>query len=342
MTEKIQLIGKTLQELKVLLEESGLPSYRGEQVFDWIYKRENFDFSEMTNLSLELRNKLEEKYSVDPLKVVKKQRSSDGSEKFLLELKDGETIETVFLPAAKHRNTLCVSSQVGCSFDCNFCATGQQGLTRNLTAGEIINQILTVQIEKKVKITNVVFMGMGEPLANYKAVVKAINIINHDRGLNVSCRKIVVSTCGLADKMKNLAREGLPVTLAVSLHAANNSLRNMLLPVNERYPLEILLEAADYYSDETGRRVSYEYALIKGVNDSRTQAQQLADLLAGRLAHVNIIRINPTDKPGFEPPDEEIITMFENELQKKGIDVSVRQPRGADITAACGQLKTAS
>jgi 23S rRNA (adenine2503-C2)-methyltransferase len=342
MTEKILLIGKRLGELKELFEESNLPSYRGEQVFDWIYKRENFGFSEMTNLSLELRNKLEEKYSVDPLKVVKKQRSSDGSEKFLLELKDGETIETVFLPAAKNRNTLCVSSQVGCSFDCNFCATGQQGLTRDLTAGEIINQILTVQIEKKVKITNVVFMGMGEPLANYQAVVKAVKIINHDRGLNVSCRKIVVSTCGLADKIKKLARKGLPVTLAVSLHAAKNRLRNMLVPVNKRYPLEVLMEAADYYSEKTGRRVSYEYALIKGVNDSKTQARELADLLAGRLAHVNIIRINPTDKPGFERPDEEIITMFENELQKKGIEVSVRQPRGADITAACGQLKTES
>ncbi|MFP4687611.1 MAG: 23S rRNA (adenine(2503)-C(2))-methyltransferase RlmN, partial [bacterium] len=278
MAGKINLIGKTLEEIKNELENEGLAAYRATQIYQWIYKRQTSDFSRMTNLGLKLREQLAEKYDVSPLKTIKNRKSGDNSEKFLFELKDKEKIETVFLPVTGKRNSICLSTQVGCRFNCGFCATGKQGFTRNLSCGEIINQLLTVQLEKDVKITNVVFMGMGEPLDNYDNLVKTIALLNDGRGLNISCRRMTVSTCGLANKIKKLANSGFPVTLAISLHSGFNSLRDELVPVNKHYPIADLLEAADYYSEKTGRRVSYEYALIKGVNDSKNQARKLADL----------------------------------------------------------------
>ncbi len=340
MTDKVNLVGKTLAELEELAAELGEPKFRAEQIFNWVYNQQVADWVEMTNLSKELRRKLAEKASIARLKIVNRQQSQDGTEKFLLELADGERIETVYLPMRDGRKSLCVSTQVGCAMGCNFCATGQQGLTRDLTAGEIINQILTLEQEKQVTITNIVLMGMGEPLANYREVMKAIRLLNHDQGLNIGSRRITVSTCGLVPEIKQLAQEGLQLTLAVSFHAPTDDLRSEMMPINERYPLAEVLAACDYYSQQTGRRVSFEYALVAGVNDSRRQAEKLAELLQGQLAHVNLIPINQVTEVEYSSPPEQVIADFKAELAAKNISATVRTERGADINAACGQLKS--
>ncbi|MFO7818711.1 MAG: 23S rRNA (adenine(2503)-C(2))-methyltransferase RlmN [Halanaerobacter sp.] len=279
---------------------------------------------------------MKEHFYLEPLTKLGAQESKDGTIKYLFQLMDGAKIEVVYMPSDK-RKTVCISTQVGCAMGCTFCATGLNGLTRDLRAAEIVNQVLTLEKLAEIEITNVVLMGMGEPLDNYQASLKAVSLINGP--LNIGMRKITISSCGLVPQIKELAREQLQLTLAISLHAPNNELRNKLIPVNQKYPIEELLAACEYYIAETNRRVTFEYALMAGVNDRVEDAKELADLLTGMLVHVNLIPINQVEDLDYSQPQRETIKAFAGELKKKNIAVTVRRERGADIDAACGQLQ---
>lgn len=334
--DKINLLELTKEELEVEIDKLGEPSFRAQQILNWVYDKKVFDFSKMSNLAKGLREELNEYFYLEPLTKLGAQESKDGTIKYLFQLMDGAKIEVVYMPSDK-RKTVCISTQVGCAMGCTFCATGLHGLTRDLKAAEIVNQILTLEKLAEIEITNVVLMGMGEPLDNYQASLKAISLINGP--LNIGMRKITISTCGLVPQIKELAREQLQLTLAISLHAPNNELRNKLIPVNQKYPIEELMSACDYYIEKTNRRVTFEYALMAGVNDRVENAKELADLLAGMLVHVNLIPINQVDDLDYSQPQRETIKSFARELEKKNIAVTVRRERGADIDAACGQLQ---
>lgn len=334
---KINILELTKEELVAEMEKLGQAGFRAQQILNWIYDKKTFDFEQMTNLAQELRQKLPQSFILEPLTKLREQESADGTIKYLFELTDGAKIEVVYMPSQQGRKTLCISTQVGCAMGCSFCATGLNGLTRNLTAGEIVNQILTVENLLEVEITNVVLMGMGEPLDNYQASVKAIELINGP--LNIGMRKITISTCGLVPEIKKLADKELQLTLAISLHAPNNQLRDELIPVNKKYPISDLMQACEYYIEQTNRRVTFEYALMSGVNDDKKHARQLAELLAGKLVHVNLIPINQVQELDYSQPQKEVIAEFEAQLKKRKIPVTVRKERGADIDAACGQLQ---
>ena len=334
---KIDIIELTKEELATEMKKMGQASFRAQQILNWIYDKKTFAFEQMTNLSQELSQKLAQNFVLEPLTKLREQESADGTIKYLFELSDGQKIEVVYMPSQQGRKTLCISTQVGCAMGCSFCATGLKGLNRNLTAGEITNQILTVENLLGVEITNVVLMGMGEPLDNYQASLKAIKLINGP--LNIGMRKITISTCGLVPKIKKLADENLQLTLAISLHAPNNKLRNDLIPTNKKYPIADLIQACEYYIAQTNRRVTFEYALMSNVNDGQKHARELAELLAGKLVHVNLIPINQVQELDYSQPQNEVIKKFETELKKRNIPVTVRKERGADIDAACGQLQ---
>ena len=336
----LHLNGLFPNELGDWLEEQGQARYRGQQIFQWIHRHTTQDFSEMTNLPIALQNKLQEEFKAPlPLSLVTARVSKDGTEKYLFVLEDGATIETVLIPEA-HRQTLCVSSQVGCAMNCSFCATGKSGYVRNLSAGEIVAQVFWVEHrlrEEGLTLSNVVYMGMGEPLANYEAVVRSIRLLNDAQGLNLGARRITISTCGLVPQIRSLAKERIQVGLAISLHAVTDQSRSEVMPVNKRYPIAELLAAADDYAADTGRRVSFEYALIAGFNDDLHTAVKLKELLKNRLCHVNLIPINPVGTE--QRPPEERIRDFARVLEDSGIQVSIRKERGTDIEAACGQLR---
>jgi 23S rRNA (adenine2503-C2)-methyltransferase len=334
---KTNLVGLTERELAELMTELGQPSFRAEQILNWVYDKKVFEFEQMTNLGAELQQELADNFKLAPLVKLKEQKSADGTIKYLFELNDGARIEVVYMPSDNGRKTLCISTQVGCAMGCSFCATGLKGLTRDLTAGEIINQVLTVEKIADIDITNVVIMGMGEPLDNYEATLRAIQLINGP--LNIGMRKITISTCGLVPKINELASEELQLTLAVSLHAPTNELRDELIPANGKYPLEDLIAACQSYTEQTSRRVTFEYALMDGVNDSEEDAHQLAKLLAGNLFHVNLIPINQVEQLDYSQPQQEQIDLFKSKLEYFNIPVTVRKERGADIDAACGQLQ---
>lgn len=340
------ILNYTREELNSLLEKDGFPGYRSKQIYQWLYTKYIDDFNEMTNLPIDFRQRLKNKYSCRFTKIIKKQVSKiDGTTKFLFELDDKQTIETVLIfhntKMLKQRKTLCVSTQVGCPLGCVFCATGQMGLKRNLTTGEIIGQILSIS-KLYGKLDNIVYMGMGEPLLNYDNVLRSVRIITDEMGLNFSSRKITISTSGLVPEIKKLSNENIPLTLAISLHAANNELRNKLIPINKKYPLEDLLEAVKYFINKTNRKVTFEYIIAKDINDSVSHAKELAVLLKGFLCNVNIIPANPI--PGFsmKRPNTKTIANFVQILQSKGIETVIRSEKGSDIDAACGQLKTKS
>ncbi|MFY9420251.1 MAG: 23S rRNA (adenine(2503)-C(2))-methyltransferase RlmN [Limnochordia bacterium] len=320
--------------------EAEVPPYRARQIFSWLHRQAAASFQEMTSLPRALIEELEKRFqSPWPLELVTSRLSADGTEKYLFALEDGSTIETVLLPE-KRRQTVCLSTQVGCAMNCSFCATGQAGFRRDLTAGEIAAQVLFVQNRLKAQgktVTNVVYMGMGEPLANYQAVLRSARLLNHPEGLNLGARRLTISTCGLVPQIRALAAEELQVNLAVSLHAADDRRRGEIMPINKVYPLEELLAACDYYTARTNRRISYEYALISGINDSPQAAQKLSDLLQGRLCHVNLIPVNPGS--GAARPSSARIAAFAQMLERAGIPVSLRKERGSDIEAACGQLR---
>ena len=321
-------------EWAAVMADLGQPAYRARQVFHALHVEGAREWDAVRTLPAALRARLAERYALAPSVVVRRAQSRDGTAKYLLGLRDGREIETVHIPD-EGRVTVCVSSQAGCALACAFCATGRLGLLRNLTAGEIVEQVYLARHGEPAP--NVVFMGMGEPLANYAAVVRALRLLMAPEGLHLSPRRITVSTSGLPDRIRRLAADGLGVRLAVSLHAADDAMRSALMPINDRYPLRAVLDAAAEYAERTGRRVSYEYVMLAGVNDRPQDAARLARLLPRRDAHVNLIPYNPTDAP-FRGSAPETIRAFARVLAEHGVPCSVRRSRGRDVQAACGQL----
>ncbi|HEY74883.1 MAG TPA: 23S rRNA (adenine(2503)-C(2))-methyltransferase RlmN [Thermoflexia bacterium] len=342
MTEPISLYDLDFPALRSLVEGWGEPAYRARQLWEWLYVHLADNFDRMTNLPKALRRRLAEETTVGAPEVVDTLVSSDGqTRKDLLRLRDGETVEVVLM-RYERRRTVCVSTQVGCSIGCAFCATGQAGFRRNLTAGEIVAQVLhfaRVLRAEGERVTNVVLMGMGEPLLNYEASLAAIRRLIDPQGFRLGQRHITLSTVGVVPGIDRLAREGLQITLAVSLHAATDDLRDRLVPINRKYPLDDLFAACHRYVERTGRRISFEWALIAGVNDTTVQAEALAARLGGLLAHVNLIPLNPT--PGYEghPSPPEAIAAFTAVLDRRRIPYTVRLRRGIEIQAGCGQLR---
>ncbi len=335
---KIDLKGMDSLEIEAWAVSQGLEGYRGRQIRQWLFKKLVHSFEEMTNLPKDLRVSLEEKACISHLEKIKTQESRDGTKKYLFKLKDGHCIESVLIPERDH-DTLCISSQAGCAMDCRFCLTARQGLRRNLTASEIVDQVIQVKraMGEPDRLTNIVFMGMGEPLANYESVKKAVINLMSDDGLNVSRRRITLSTCGLVPIMKRLGRE-MPIKLAVSLNAADDETRSLLMPINDKYPLRSLLETCRTYPLPKGERITFEYILIKGINDRDEDALNLAQRLAGIRAKINLIPLNPHDGTQMAPPSTERILQFQDILLKKYFTAIIRKSRGADILAACGQL----
>jgi 23S rRNA (adenine2503-C2)-methyltransferase len=337
----LPLVGCTRAELEAICSRLSVPAYRGRQLAAWIYSRGARDFDQMTDLPRALRQRLADEYRVGRSRVAALQSSADGTSKLLLELGDGKEIEAVLLPYPD-RTSVCVSSQVGCPVGCVFCATATMGFGRNLTAGEMVDQVLTAgeyaQTRAPVpRITHVVVMGMGEPLLNYAPLVKAIRLLHEEVGL--SMRHITVSTAGFVPGIRRLADEGLPVTLALSLHAPNDALRAELIPMSRRYGLAEVLEAVHYYTEKTGRRVTLEYLLLGGVNDSETDARELAKRTTRYLTHVNLIPWNPAETISpFSPPSAARVRAFRRVLEQQGLTVTQRMERGREIDAACGQL----
>lgn len=327
-----------LEELKNELKQIGEKPFRAEQIFKWLYQDKVKEFDEMTNLSLQLREKLKENYTICNYKILKKQKSKDGTIKYLFDVLDGNAIETVLM-SYHHGYSLCVSSQIGCKMGCKFCASTGINFIRNLTSGEIVEQILAVEQDEKIRISNVVFMGIGEPLDNYDNVVNAIRIINNQKGLSIGARHISISTSGLVPKIYKLAEENIQCTLSISLHASNNEKRSSMMPVNNRYPIEELMQACKDYIKKTNRRISFEYALAKDNNDNLDDAKELIKLLKGMLCHVNLIPINKIENGQFDKSSNENIMKFRDFLNDHGIVATIRRELGSDIDAACGQLR---
>ncbi len=334
---KVNLKGMTAEEIAGVLTSLGVESYRARQIFQWVYNKNAISFDRMTNLSKALREKLAEKAQILTLKPLSVQRSSQsGTVKFLFGLPDGHAVESVYIPDGRRR-TVCVSSQVGCALQCRFCQTGKMGLLRNLAAGEIVDQVLAIERELGVSVTNVVMMGMGEPFHNYENALRAAELFSHPEGMAIGQRRITISTAGLVPQIERFTREKRRFKLAISLNATTNAQRNDLMPINKKYPLEVLLQAVRNYSRHSRNRVTFEYVLIGGVNDSVQDARRLRDLLKGIHCKINLIPYNPTG-PGFQPPAEEKLEAFIRELLDFPAPVTVRRSRGTDIDAACGQL----
>ena len=327
-----------LEELKKEMIELGEKPFRAEQIFKWIYQEKVKTFEEMTNLSLELRKKLEENYTMCNYKILKKQESKDETIKYLFDVLDGNAIETVLM-RYHHGNSICVSSQIGCKMGCKFCASTGINFIRSLTSGEIVEQIIAVEQDTGEKISNVVFMGIGEPFDNYDNVVNAIKIINNPKGLNIGARHISISTSGIVPKIYQLAEENIQCTLSISLHATSNEKRSSMMPVNNAYPLEELMKACKDYIKKTNRRISFEYALAKDNNDNLEDAKELVKLLKGMLCHVNLIPINKIENGKFDKSSNENIMKFRDYLNDHGIVATIRRELGSDIDAACGQLR---
>jgi 23S rRNA (adenine2503-C2)-methyltransferase len=332
----------TWDDLRARMTELGQQPFRASQIYDWTYKKLAFSYDEMSNLPAELRTSLAESLPMDPLTQVHAIETDDGETvKFLYTTHDGQLVETVlmFYP---DRATVCVSCQVGCAVGCAFCATGLGGLQRNLTAGEMVVQAVNaarIARERGRPLTNLVMMGMGEPFHNYRETIKFISILNDKHGLEFGARRITVSTSGILPGIEKLAQEPYQVNLAISLHAPNDELRSRLVPINDRFPVAMLMQTARDYIAKTGRRISFEYALMKGINDSDEVAQEMADLLQGMLCHVNIIPLNPVDVLPYERPETDDIDRFAAILESRGIPTTVRYSRGVEIAAACGQLR---
>jgi len=327
-----------LEELKEELKQIGEKPFRAEQIYKWLYDQKVKTFDEMTNLSEELRQKLKQEYTICNFNIIKKLESRDGTKKYLFDVLDGNAIETVLMEY-HHGKTICVSSQIGCKMGCKFCASTGIEFIRNLTSGEIVEQILAVEQDTGNRISNVVFMGIGEPLDNYDNVVKAIHILNESKGLNIGARHISVSTSGLVPKIYDLAKENIPCTLSISLHACNNKKRSEMMPVNNAYPIEELIKACKDYISKTNRRISFEYALAKDNNDNLEDAKELVNLLKGMLCHVNLIPINKIENGKYTKSTNENIIKFRDYLNDHGIVATIRRELGSDIDAACGQLR---
>jgi len=335
---KVDLLSLPMEELLLFIEELGEKRFRGQQIFQWV-QRGIKDIDEMTNLSKDFREKLKERAYITNIKLEEKLSSNiDGTKKYLFLLEDNNIIEGVVM-SYKHGLTACISSQVGCGMGCSFCASTKHGLLRNLMAGEIIDQILLMQKDIGERISNIVLMGSGEPLHNFKEVVAFLRIVNDKNGINIGNRHITLSTCGLVPEIKKLADLQIPINLAISLHAPNDEIRQQTMPVAKRYSIKELLDSCSYYLEKTNRRITFEYALIKDFNDKPAHAEELAGLLKGLLCHVNLIPVNPIDERTFQRSKQDYIKGFEKILLKHGIETTVRREMGADINAACGQLR---
>jgi len=335
--EKINITGMTLEEMEALLKSIGQPKYRAAQLFNWIYKRAILSFDEMTNFAKLLRQQLDNMADIGHISIEKQLTSTDEqTTKFLFKLNDGLCVESVFMIDGKRR-TVCLSSQVGCALRCSFCATGKMGFQRNLSAGEIIDQLLAIQRTLNVEVTNIVIMGMGEPFLNYDEVIKACDIISHDKGIAIGKRKITISTSGIVPAIKRFTKEDLRYKLAISLNAANDEIRTKLMPINKKYPIDELINAAKYYANKSRHRITFEYVMIAGVNDSVEHALNLSKLVKGLKCKINIIPYNSIDKKQ-RPPSEVTINAFIRPFLNMNVVISVRRSKGVDIGAACGQL----
>lgn len=327
-----------LSDLKEEMISIGEKGFRAEQIFKWLYVDKVKDFDEMTNLSLELREKLKENYTICNFKILKKLESKDGTKKYLFDVLDENAIESVLMEY-HHGKTICVSSQIGCKMGCKFCASTGIPFIRNLTPGEIVEQILAVEQDIQDKISNIVFMGIGEPLDNYDNVIKAIRILNNPKGLNIGARHISISTSGLVPRIYDLAKENIQCTLSVSLHATNDAKRSAMMPVNNSYHIKELMQACKDYISMTNKRISFEYALAKDNNDNLEDAKALVNLLKGMLCHVNLIPINKIENGKFTKSSNDNIIKFRDYLNDHGIVATIRRELGSDIDAACGQLR---
>jgi 23S rRNA (adenine2503-C2)-methyltransferase len=339
--KKTSIYSLQLHELKEWLTNNGEKPFRAEQIYDWLYKKRVSLFEDMNNLSKGLRDKLSENFQITTLKTVIKQSSSDGTIKFLFELHDGYSIETVLM-RHDYGNSVCVTTQVGCRIGCTFCASTLGGLKRHLEAGEIVAQVVTVQQaldETDERVSSVVIMGIGEPFDNYDNMMAFLKIINNDKALMIGARHITVSTSGIVPKIYQFADENMQINFAISLHAANTELRSRLMPINRAYKLDDLMKSVRYYIDKTGRRISFEYGLFGGVNDSVEHAEELADLLKGLKCHVNLIPVNYVPERDYVRTPKDKIFAFEKTLKNRGINVTIRREQGHDIDAACGQLR---
>ena len=337
--EKIDIMGLSLSELEEAVVAIGEKKFRAKQIFQWLHVKRVFDFEKMTDISAQLRQELEKIFCINSLFIQKRLESSiDNTVKYLYRLSDGNFVETVLMEYS-YGYSVCVSTQVGCKMGCTFCATGKSGFSRDLLPSEMISEIQTAQKDIGERISNVVLMGMGEPLDNYKNVLRFLELVSSENGLNIGMRHISLSTCGLVEKIYDLADRKLQLTLSVSLHAPNDEIRSRTMPVNRKWNVEQLLKACRYYSDVTGRRISFEYAMISGVNDSDACANELASRLRGIIAHVNLIPVNDVTGTGYRKSGEERLRKFTAILEKRGITATVRRTLGSDIEASCGQLR---
>ena len=337
--EKKDIRAYTYEQLQEELSGIGEKAFRGKQIYEWLHVRLADSFDEMTNLSKALREKLEAQYVILPVEPAARQESKlDGTNKFLFRLRDGNMVESVLM-RYKHGNSVCISSQVGCRMGCRFCASTIGGLERNLSPSEMLGQIYQIQKMIGERVSNVVIMGTGEPLDNYENFLTFIRLLTDEHGLHISQRNITVSTCGIVPRMYDLAKEKLQITLALSLHGSTQEKRKQLMPVANKYDLREVLEACDNYFHETGRRITFEYSMVHGVNDTEEDARELTALLKHRNCHLNLIPVNPIKERDFERPDRKNALNFKNKLEKSGINVTIRREMGSDIDGACGQLR---
>ncbi len=337
--ERIDIKSLTLEELGAQLREQGYPAFRAKQIYQWLHEKLAVSFDEMTNLGKDLREQLKERYALTALtEVDMRESASDGTRKYLFGLSDGHVIESVLM-RYHFGNSVCISSQVGCRMGCRFCASTLDGLERNLLPSEMLDQIYRIQRSTGERVSHVVVMGSGEPLDNYDNLVRFIRLLTDENGLHISQRNITVSTCGIVPGIRKLAEENLQITLALSLHAPSDEVRKTLMPIANSYALKDVLAACQEYFEKTGRRLTFEYSLVKGVNDNLTEARALAQLLKGRQAHVNLIPVNPIKERDYVQSDKKAILDFQNYLEKNGIHVTIRREMGRDIGGACGQLR---
>lgn len=335
---KTDLLSMFPEELAQLCISLGQPKYRGKQIFEGLYKGKR-DISDFSVLPKDFRETLSDNAFIPTANIKRKLVSAiDGTVKYLYELHDGETVESVFM-RYHHGNTMCISTQVGCRMGCAFCASTKAGLVRSLMPSEMLLQILEAERDLGERISNIVLMGMGEPLDNYDNVIKFLKLVNNEAGLNIGLRHISLSTCGLVDRMDRLSDEGLPITLSVSLHAPNDEKRRQTMPIANKYSVKELIDACKRYIEKTGRRISFEYALISGVNDSKEDAHELGKLLSGMLCHLNLIPVNPIKEKNFQRSEKNAIKLFTETIELYKINVTVRRKLGADINASCGQLR---
>lgn len=342
--QKVHLLNLEFDDLEKWVQSIGQPKFRGKQIFQWLYVDRVTDFDAMTNLPQKLREQLKETATINTMREVTRQVSTDGTIKWLWELYDGSTIETVLM-RHDYGNSVCVSSQVGCRMGCTFCASTLGGLVRNLTGGEVVEQLLNVQrfldsgAEEQERVSSVVLMGSGEPMENYDEVMKFVDIINDQNGLKIGARHITISTSGLVPAIRRLADEKRQITMAISLHATRDEIRSALMPINRRWGIDELLESCRYYIRQTGRRISFEYALVGGQNDDLAHARELAGLLTNIDCHVNLIPVNYVPERNYTRTPKDQIRAFVNELNRLGVNATVRREKGHDIAAACGQLR---